>query len=125
MSDDREERIRNHAYRLWESQGRPHGRHDEHWRDAAASVDGEVDTGPAPEQPNGSDETSVTEVETDASGVETADVTTPGEPTPAEEPAARSAPPEVAVQLLAPEPSAEKAKRVPPAKTPRPRKTRG
>jgi len=118
MSDDREERIRNHAYRLWESQGRPHGRHDEHWRDAAASVDGEANTGPALEQPDAADETTMAQVEMP-------DFAAPVDTMPAEEPAAQSAPLDVAVQPLAPEPSAQKAKRVPPTKTPRPRKTRG
>lgn len=31
-SSDEEERIKARAYALWEEEGRPHGRHLEHWR---------------------------------------------------------------------------------------------
>lgn len=31
MDDDREHRIRNRAYELWESDGRPEGEQDRHW----------------------------------------------------------------------------------------------
>ena len=31
---DTEQTIREHAYRLWEEQGRPEGREIEHWREA-------------------------------------------------------------------------------------------
>jgi hypothetical protein len=43
MADDREQRIRDHAYRLWEAEGRPHGRHDTHWHDATRTVDDEAE----------------------------------------------------------------------------------
>lgn len=33
-----EESIRRKAYELWEGEGRPEGRHDEHWRQARESV---------------------------------------------------------------------------------------
>ena len=39
MEQDREQRIREHAHRLWESEGRPEGRHEEHWRQACVAVD--------------------------------------------------------------------------------------
>jgi hypothetical protein len=32
MPPDRDERIRQRAYEIWEREGRPHGRDDEHWR---------------------------------------------------------------------------------------------
>jgi Protein of unknown function (DUF2934) len=32
MSVDRDERIRQRAYEIWEREGRPHGRDEEHWR---------------------------------------------------------------------------------------------
>lgn len=32
MTADRNTRIRERAYHLWLEEGRPHGRHDEHWR---------------------------------------------------------------------------------------------
>jgi hypothetical protein len=42
MSDkDREERIRNKAYEIWEREGASHGSHDRHWREATAHVDAE------------------------------------------------------------------------------------
>jgi hypothetical protein len=38
MGDDREHRIRERAYRLWESEGRPEGRHEHHWTQASQEV---------------------------------------------------------------------------------------
>jgi hypothetical protein len=35
MVEDREDRIRERAYKIWEEQGRPHGRHEDHWRQAS------------------------------------------------------------------------------------------
>jgi hypothetical protein len=35
MAENRDERVRKRAYEIWEKEGRPHGRHDEHWRRAA------------------------------------------------------------------------------------------
>jgi hypothetical protein len=40
MNQAREHVIRERAYRIWESQGRPDGKHDEHWRQAANEVHG-------------------------------------------------------------------------------------
>jgi hypothetical protein len=39
---DREREIREQAYHLWVKEGRPHGRHDEHWKEAARLLAGEV-----------------------------------------------------------------------------------
>ena len=39
MSDRRHEWISERAYAIWEEQGRPHGRGDEHWRQAVAERD--------------------------------------------------------------------------------------
>lgn len=33
---DSENWIKQRAYELWEADGRPHGKHDEHWQQAAA-----------------------------------------------------------------------------------------
>ena len=41
--DDLEERIRQRAYELWEADGRPHGRADEHWARARALVASEAE----------------------------------------------------------------------------------
>ncbi|MBB5710921.1 DUF2934 domain-containing protein [Sphingomonas xinjiangensis] len=43
MNDDREHKVRQRAYALWESEGRPSGRHEEHWRQAHSEV---TDTAP-------------------------------------------------------------------------------
>jgi hypothetical protein len=49
---DREEIIRQRAYRIWEEEGRPEGRDRLHWDQAAREVDGD----PA-EANTGTDET--------------------------------------------------------------------
>jgi len=42
---DRQELVRRRAYEMWEQQGRPHGRHADHWivaeRELADAEDGE------------------------------------------------------------------------------------
>ena len=42
MTPDREERIRQRAHELWEREGRPHGRHDDHWQQAREEIDAEA-----------------------------------------------------------------------------------
>lgn len=37
--DDKQQKIRQRAYELWENEGRLHGAHDEHWRRAQAEHD--------------------------------------------------------------------------------------
>jgi hypothetical protein len=34
MSNDREEQLRQRAYEIWEAEGRPEGRHKDHWHQA-------------------------------------------------------------------------------------------
>ncbi len=41
MTNAREERIRWRPHEIWEGDGRPAGRHDEHWRQAMQEVDGD------------------------------------------------------------------------------------
>ena len=41
MADDREERIRQRAYDLWQREGAPEGRDQDHWHEAAAQIDAE------------------------------------------------------------------------------------
>ena len=36
MADDLEQRIRERAYEIWENEGCPQGRGDEHWQQACA-----------------------------------------------------------------------------------------
>jgi hypothetical protein len=40
MTNDREQRIRDRAYALWEQEGGGHGRHEEHWARATGEIDG-------------------------------------------------------------------------------------
>jgi hypothetical protein len=35
---DDEDRIRRHAYAIWEAEGRPDGRHEEHWQRAVQEI---------------------------------------------------------------------------------------
>jgi hypothetical protein len=44
--DERERLIRERAYFIWEQEGRPEGRHLEHWRRARTYIDEENGTGP-------------------------------------------------------------------------------
>lgn len=65
MESNREQRIRQRAYEIWEREGRPHGRDAEHWQQAAAEIDAETvpagaeapsrqQTGPSPAPPEAS-----------------------------------------------------------------------
>ena len=45
------ERISQRAYQIWEAEGRPFGRHDEHWRQAERELGGEPGTGMAQSHP--------------------------------------------------------------------------
>jgi hypothetical protein len=40
MKSDRQRRIEQRAYEIWEREGRPHGKHDEHWHRAAQEIGG-------------------------------------------------------------------------------------
>ncbi|MFP5076967.1 DUF2934 domain-containing protein [Rhizobium sp. YIM 134829] len=40
QDDNREERIRNRAYELWEKDGGSHGSHERHWQDAERELYG-------------------------------------------------------------------------------------
>lgn len=48
--EEREERIRQRAYRLWEQEGSPEGQADEYWTRAEAQIDAEggIDDVPGP-----------------------------------------------------------------------------
>lgn len=47
MAAERDNKIRQRAHQLWEDEGRPEGRHAEHW-DQASSEIGDDDIPPAP-----------------------------------------------------------------------------
>lgn len=38
-NEDRETRIRDHAYKLWEKDGSPDGKHEDHWSQAEHEID--------------------------------------------------------------------------------------
>ena len=38
MRSDREERIRQRAYAIWQSEGHGHGRHEDHWHRAEREI---------------------------------------------------------------------------------------
>ncbi|WP_210526172.1 DUF2934 domain-containing protein [Rubellimicrobium arenae] len=38
MTDDREQRIRERAHAIWEQEGRPDMRHEEHWHQARREI---------------------------------------------------------------------------------------
>jgi len=38
MRSDREERIRQRAYAIWQSEGHGHGRHEDHWHRAEQEI---------------------------------------------------------------------------------------
>ncbi|EYD75978.1 Acyl-CoA dehydrogenase [Rubellimicrobium mesophilum DSM 19309] len=43
MMPELEDLIQKRAHEIWEQEGRPHGRHEEHWRQAAEEVTREVE----------------------------------------------------------------------------------
>ncbi len=45
MTDDRQQRIRQRAYELWEEEGYPHGQHERHWDQATRDVEAQGDGG--------------------------------------------------------------------------------
>lgn len=42
MTDDRNNRIRDRAYAIWQREGGAHGDHDRHWHQAAMEIDREA-----------------------------------------------------------------------------------
>ena len=63
MASDRDERIRQRAFEIWQREGQPHGRHEEHWRMAAQEIDAEMggaSTGRGRRSANGAAEKKVT-----------------------------------------------------------------
>ena len=42
MRSDREERIKQRAYELWQSEGHGHGRHEDHWHRAEREIAAEA-----------------------------------------------------------------------------------
>jgi hypothetical protein len=48
--DDRERRIRERAYQLWQSEGSPEGREEEYWHRALEMIEAEAKTSYPPTQ---------------------------------------------------------------------------
>ena len=42
MTDDRNEKIRDRAYAIWQREGGTHGDHERHWHQAAMEIDREA-----------------------------------------------------------------------------------
>ena len=49
MTDDRKHRIERRAYLLWEEEGRPEGRHEDHWQLAELETRDDVEDAAAPD----------------------------------------------------------------------------
>ena len=49
-----EERIRQRAHEIWEREGRPEGRHEEHWAQAHREIEAEGGSQPEPAAPDAS-----------------------------------------------------------------------
>jgi hypothetical protein len=47
MDLDRRKRIEQRAYALWEAEGHPHGKHEDHWLRAADEIEAEDTAGVA------------------------------------------------------------------------------
>jgi hypothetical protein len=43
VMDHKVERVKTKAHEIWEREGRPAGRHDEHWRQAEAELEAEAE----------------------------------------------------------------------------------
>jgi hypothetical protein len=37
-NSNHDDKVRDRAYHIWESEGRPHGRHEQHWQDALRDI---------------------------------------------------------------------------------------
>jgi hypothetical protein len=61
---NREERIRNKAYELWEQAGKPEGREADHWAEAERQVDAEDGSAVGGINPGGTGPAQPDEVET-------------------------------------------------------------
>ena len=56
MTADRNARIEERAYHIWLAEGRPDGRHDEHWHRAERELSAESGQAPAVAKPVGADD---------------------------------------------------------------------
>lgn len=61
MADDRHTRISEHAYRLWQQEGEPHGRDQAHWEEAERAFAGEGPVADEPDPQDGDPSSAMTE----------------------------------------------------------------
>jgi hypothetical protein len=47
MNSEKQRRVEERAYALWEAEGQLHGKHEEHWHRAAREVEAEETASPA------------------------------------------------------------------------------
>lgn len=85
MASDIEERIRARAHAIWEEEGRPEGRAEEHWARATR----EVEAGMAADAAEKTDAPAVRKPTTRKPAGKTAEPAAQAEATPAKKPAAR------------------------------------
>jgi hypothetical protein len=52
MPEDRDTQVRLRAYRIWEDEGKPEGKHLDHWSRAETEVRGKDSAGPKEENSN-------------------------------------------------------------------------
>lgn len=91
MADDRNARVREHAYRLWQQEGEPHGRDRDHWEQAERDIghDGpSAEEAPAPAPSSQAEVAASAPVTADASSVSDGGASETPSPTP---PAAKAA----------------------------------
>lgn len=46
MNPEKHRLVEQRAYALWQAEGQPHGKHEEHWRQAICEVEAEEGAGP-------------------------------------------------------------------------------
>lgn len=51
MQEEREAVLRERAHAIWQREGEPHGRHEEHWHQAVRELDQESQAEPATDTP--------------------------------------------------------------------------
>lgn len=51
MSEQRDDKVRERAYEIWESEGRPEAQSEAHWTRACREIDAEAGTGDGSGQP--------------------------------------------------------------------------
>jgi len=52
MNDDRNQQIRDRAYKIWQDAGEPHGRDQEHWDQASSEIGESISVTGEPEDPD-------------------------------------------------------------------------